>query len=358
ADLAAAAGEAQDAARLAADDLARQTMRLETAGTGVAEQIRSVEESLSQSRAALVAAAYALRTDQEDFSAQVETQRAQLTEALSHTRLAAGDLGETSAKGAEAMRDLVQGAAVQFRELAEMSEAERHLSETRTREAIERLADTAAQIRDELVEDAGRAVADLSAAAEEARRSADASVESARARVDRLGEAAFEAGKRADDAFDSRMNTARRLIDESSALVEEAGERAGARLDSNLNALRGALIDVESALGEIDQRVARLPREAQAHVADIKEAVEQGLEALASAARRAAEETESVDAAFQDRVKRNYEMLSETVRMMGMVSGDNTPAPRMPAPSEAPARRERRPEPEAPAAPPAGLRPR
>ena len=87
-DLAAAAGEAQDAARLAADDLARQTLRLENAGSGVAEQIQSVEEGLGQQRAALVTAAYALRTDQEDFSAQVESQRAQLTEQLSAARSA------------------------------------------------------------------------------------------------------------------------------------------------------------------------------------------------------------------------------------------------------------------------------
>jgi 3-oxoacyl-[acyl-carrier protein] reductase len=43
--------ERLDAARAAADDLARQTLRLETAGTGVAEQIQSVEEGLSQQRA-------------------------------------------------------------------------------------------------------------------------------------------------------------------------------------------------------------------------------------------------------------------------------------------------------------------
>ncbi|HZW15659.1 MAG TPA: tipN, partial [Brevundimonas sp.] len=92
ADLAAAAGEAQDAARIAADDLARQTLRLENAGSGVAEQIQSVEEGLGQQRAALVTAAYALRTDQEDFSAQVESQRAQLTEQLSATRAVTDEL--------------------------------------------------------------------------------------------------------------------------------------------------------------------------------------------------------------------------------------------------------------------------
>jgi hypothetical protein len=96
ADLAAAAGEAQDAARVASDDLARQTLRLENAGAGVAEQIQSVEEGLGQQRAALVTAAYALRTDQEDFSAQVESQRAQFSEQLDAARTAHGDLGETS----------------------------------------------------------------------------------------------------------------------------------------------------------------------------------------------------------------------------------------------------------------------
>ena len=69
ADMASAAGEAQDAARSAADDLARQTIRLETAGSGVADQIRAVEEGLSEQRAALVQSAFGLRRDQEDFSA-------------------------------------------------------------------------------------------------------------------------------------------------------------------------------------------------------------------------------------------------------------------------------------------------
>ena len=117
ADLAAAAGEAQDAARVAADDLARQTLRLENAGSGVAEQIQSVEEGLGQQRAALVTAAYALRTDQEDFSAQVESQRAQLSEQLSAARTAAGELGETSARTTESVKDLVEAATDQFKAL-------------------------------------------------------------------------------------------------------------------------------------------------------------------------------------------------------------------------------------------------
>ena len=52
-------------------------------------------------------------------------------------------------------------------------------------------------------------------------------------------------------------------------------------------------------------------------------------------------DTEALDASFQERVRRNYDMLTEAVRLMGVVSGDNTPPP---------ARRREAPTPEAPPA--------
>jgi len=43
-----------------------------------------------------------------------------------------------------------------------------------------------------------------------------------------------------------------------------------------------------------------------------------------------------IDSAFQDRVKRNYEMLSEAVRLMGVLGAMRPPAPpRPPAPAVA-----------------------
>ena len=353
ADLAAAAGEAQDAARLAADDLARQTIRLETAGSGVAEQIRSVEDGLSQQRAALVTTAFSLRSEQEDFSAQVETQRAQLVEALTHTRLAAGDLGDASAKGAEILRDLVHAAADQFQALSDLAGQSREEFAVQAREAADRFRALSIEVREELVEETNRGLNALTEAAEdtrrrasaaadearraaaeateEARRSAAQAAEDAKLRVDRLAEAAFEAKKRADETFDAATEQARRLIEQSSALVDDAGERSAARLESNLAQIKGALGEVDLALSEIDGRAARLPDEARARVEEIRNAVEQGLEALGAAARKAAEETQAVDAAFQDRVKRNYDMLSEAVKLMNMVSGAapaSTPAAR------------------------------
>jgi hypothetical protein len=344
ADLAAAAGEAQDAARLASDDLARQTLRLETAGAGVAEQVRSVEEGLSQQRAALVQETYQLRADQEAFSAQVESQRAQMVEILSTARTASSELGEVSSRSAEALNELVQAAAHHFRELAGASEGERAGFEARLREWIEQFSAQAAGARDEMAQATAQAQAALAAAALDARRAADETAEAAKARIDAMGEAAFEAGKRADEAFEARMAASRKLIEEASSVVEAAGQRTAAKIEADVKAMSDAIAQVEGALSQIDGRAARLPDEAKARIDEISKAVETGLNALAEAARKAAHETEVADAAFQDRIKRNYEMLTEAVRLMGVVSGEAPPARRAEAPPEA--RHEPAPEPE------------
>jgi len=81
------------------------------------------------------------------------------------------------------------------------------------------------------------------------------------------------------------------------------------------------LAQLERLLGDIDARVAGLPGAAQAQVDAVRQSVERNIGELTASARRAAEETQAIDAAFQDRVRRNYEMLSEAVRLMGVVAG-------------------------------------
>jgi len=328
ADMASAAGEAQDAARAAADDLSRQTMRLETAGSGVADQIRSVEEGLSEQRAALVQAAFGLRRDQEDFAAQVETQRAQLTESLTHARLASTEMGENSTQGAEALQGLLEAATDQIKALSDMSQTQARAFDARTREALDQFEDLAAQARENAVQESERTLTDLQAALEAARASTDAAVAEARDRLDSLGEVAFEAGQAADQAAEARLAAARRVVEETATLGEDAAQRVAARLEENLIDVRAALAHVEDAVRQIDERAARLPAEAKARVDEVKVAVESSLDTLAEASRRAAAETEAVDAAFQERVKRNYDMLSEAVQLMGVVSGEGPAAPR------------------------------
>jgi hypothetical protein len=322
ADMASAAGEAQDAARVAADDLARQTMRLETAGSGVADQIRSVEEGLSEQRAALVQAAFGLRRDQEDFAAQVETQRAQLSEALALARVAGSEMSENSAVGAQALQELLEAAADQVKALSDMSQTEARAFDARTREALDRFEDLTAQARESAVQESERTLADLQGALERSRGASDEAVAQARQRIDRLGELAFEAGRTADQAAETRLEAARRVVEETAAMGEEAAQRIAERLETNLMEARAALAHVEDSLGRIDERAARLPDEAKARIDEIARAVEASLETLTEASRRAAAETEAVDNAFQDRVKRNYDMLTEAVRLMGVVSGE------------------------------------
>jgi hypothetical protein len=335
ADLAAAAVEAQDAARLAADDLARQTLRLENAGTGVAEQIQSVEEGLGQQRAALVTAAYALRTDQEDFSAQVESQRAQLTEQLSAARAAAADLGDTSNRVTEGMRDLVEATTDQFRALVDLSQREADGFDAATKMSLDKFESLAAEARDTLIEETRRALAMLMATAEDSRQTAAEAAGQAQIRADRLGEALFEAAQRADEAADARVEGARRIVTETVDLVEEAGEKAIEKLESTLARMTQALAEVDAAIGDLDDRAARLPEEARARADAVRATVEDGLAALAAASRKAAEDTEALDAGFQERVRRNYDMLTEAVRLMGVVSGDPAPTRRREIASDA-----------------------
>ena len=328
ADLAAAATEAQDAARLASEDLARQTLRLENAGSGVAEQILSVEEGLGQQRAALVTAAYALRTDQEDFSAQVESQRAQLNEQLSAARMASGDLGHASHQSAETLRQLVEAATDQFHALVEMSQREADGFDAATKMALDRFEALAADARDGLMEETRRSLAALYATADTSRAAAIEAAGQAQIRVDRLGEALFEAAQKADMAADTRLEDARRLIGETANLVDEAGERAAEKLEATLRRVSEALAQVDNAVSELDARSARLPEEAQARADAVRISVEEGLQALSAASRKAAEDTEALDAGFQERVRRNYDMLTEAVRLMGVVSGEQQASPR------------------------------
>ncbi|MDP1913703.1 tipN [Brevundimonas sp.] len=325
ADLAAAASEAQDAARVAADDLARQTLRLENAGSGVAEQIQSVEEGLGQQRAALVTAAYALRTDQEDFSAQVESQRAQLSEQLSATRTAAGELGDTSTRTTETIKDLVEAATDQFRALVEMSQREADGFDAATKLALDRFEALAAEARDALVEETRSALSALQATAEESRAAATHAAEQAQVRADRLGETLFDAAQKADEAADARIDAARKIVTETGGLVDEAGDRALERLEATVERMTAALAQIDDTIGDLDERASRLPEEAQKRVEAVRASVEEGLAALAAASQKAAADTEALDAGFQERVRRNYDMLTEAVRLMGVVSGD-TPA--------------------------------
>lgn len=352
ADLAAAAGEASDAARTAGEDLTRHIARLETAGVGVSDQISVVERSLTEQRAGLVTVAHALRADHESFAAQSETHTAQLSEFISQARLSSAEMGDRAVKGGEALRGLITEAADQFRELAEAARAERDEFSQSTLHAMEAVSGAAAAERERLEAQTKASIAALAAAAEQTREAAARHAETARDQVDQLSEAAFSAGQKANQVFETRLSEARSLIERSAEMVEQAGAATARKLDEGAAAARGALEELAGMLAEIEARSARLPAAARGQAEQVRQAVADSMDDLMDQARRTAEETQAIDAAFQDRVRRNYDMLSDAVRLMGAVAGAATSPP----PPTASASRDRH-EPPARVRPPRTSRP-
>jgi hypothetical protein len=336
ADLAVAAGDARHAAETAGDQLTRQIDKLETTGVALGGRVQDIALGLGREREVLSGLADNLRADQEDLAVRLETQRAQLTEAAAAARESATVLSSASTEGAEALRDLIAAAAEEVRNLAETAHREQAALDAQARAAIGLFSGAVAEERAEIEAQTKAAIDELAAAAEEARTAAavhvQATAEAAResldqiaenvaAKIDTLSEAAFAAGRRADQVFDDRISAARQMIEQSAVLVEETGERSAQRIEAGLAGARSALSEMETLLTEIDSRMERLPEEARTQAAAVRQAVEQGVGDLTAAARRAAEETQAIDAAFQERVRRNYEILSDAVRLMAKVAG-------------------------------------
>jgi len=231
------------------------------------------------------------------------------------------------------VRDLVEAATDQFRALVEMSQREADGFDAATKVALDRFEALAAEARDALMEETRRALAALQATAEESRAAAAEAAEQAQIRADRLGEALFDAARKADEAADARVDSARRIVDETGGLIDVAGERALERLELVVERMDAALARIDESIGELDQRSAQLPDEARERVEAVRRSVEEGLAALSAASQKAAADTEALDAGFQERVRRNYDMLTEAVRLMGVVSGDATPVRRRPEPT-------------------------
>ncbi len=357
ADLAAAAGEASDAARTAGEDLTRHISRLETAGVGVTDQIRGVEQGLTEQRAGLVTVAHALRADQEAFGAQSETHAAQLSEFITQARLSTAEMGDRAVKGGEALRELIAEAAEQFRELAESAKAERDEFGQSTLHSMEAVSQAAAEERRKLEEQTRASIQGLGQAAEETRKAAEAHAVTAREQVDQLSEAAFSAGQKANQVFEQRLAEARDLIERSAQMVEQAGAATARKLEEGAMAARATLDELAGMMADIEARATRLPAAARGQAEEVRQAMADSIDDLMEQARRTSDETQAIDAAFQERVRRNYEMLSEAVRMMGTVAGGaGSVAPPQPAqmreriaappPSRASRRREPEPEPE------------
>ncbi len=332
-DFTEAAGRLADAARSAADAVGDQAGRLEGAGASLSDHVSGVERTLDTRRNGLMAVAQSLRAEQEGLAVQAEAHLARLAEVGGQARLSAADMRDSAIKGGEALASLIQEAAAQFREFADVARAERDEFGQSTQHALAAVAGTAAQERERLESQTRASIEALSKAAEATRLASNQNAEAARGQVDQLAEAAFSAGQKANQAFEARLEEARSLIARSAQMVEEAGDATARRLEEGASAARRTLDELAGMLMRIEERVASLPERARSQAEQVREAVSESMDGLMDQARRTAVETQAIDAAFQDRVRRNFEMLSEAVKMMGTVAATGAP----PAPATAPA---------------------
>ncbi|PZQ54419.1 MAG: polar localization protein TipN [Phenylobacterium zucineum] len=326
ADLAAAAGEASDAARTAGEDLTRHIARLETAGAGVAEQVKSVEAGLSEQRTALVSLSRTLRTDHEAFAEQADAHATRMGEFIDGVRASASEISDRATTGGETLRRLMNDAALQFRDIAETAKAEREEFGQSTLLALEAVSAAAADQRAQLEGQTRAAIDALARAAEETRQAAASHAAAAREQVDHLSEAAFGAGQKANQVFEARLEEARALIEQSSKMVEDAGAATARKLADGAASARKTLDELAAMMAELEQRAARLPAAAAGQAEQVRAAVADGMDELMVQARRTAAEAEAIDTAFQERVRRNFEMLSEAVRLMGVAAVTPPPA--------------------------------
>ena len=331
ADLAAAAAEAGQTARVAGEDLNRHIARLETAGLGLSDQIAVAEKGLTEQRAGLVSVTHALRVDQEGYAAQAETHAAQLAQFIEQARISSVEMGDKAVLGSEALQDMIGQAARQFGELTQAAVVERQRLEAQGRASLEAMA----------------------AAGEQSRLVAERHMEIVRDQVDSLSEAAFAAGQKANQVFETRLAEAHDLIEKSARMVELAGATTARKLEEGAATARATLDELSNLLAQIETRAARLPATARGQAEAVRLAVTESMDDLMDQARRTAAETQAIDAAFQERVRRNYDMLSDAVRLMGSVAGAAPPAlSAPPVPAERPALRAKRAAPAARAAEP------
>ncbi len=330
-DLAAAAGEAGEAAELAGEALSRQADRLEAVGDVVGDRLQMLNEDLGRGHGRLTELAAQLQADQQALANRLEAQRLSALAAAAEAHDSVVALTGGAEETAVALRALIAEADARLRSVGEAVQGEQAALDARARASLALFRDAVADERASIEAETHAAISTLAASALETRRAAAADLEAAesaaaaqaeaaRSQVEQLGEAAFAAGQRADKAFESRITAARRSIEQSAALVEEAGLQSVGRIDAGVAAAKSALGEVDAMLAAVDQRLAAMPADARAQAETVRAAVEASLAELSASARKVAADTEAVDAALQERVRRNYEMLSEALKTMGKVA--------------------------------------
>ncbi|MCW5725679.1 MAG: hypothetical protein KIS81_12095 [Maricaulaceae bacterium] len=311
------AGRLAEAGETALENSERAARALKVGGDDLrhlAEALRERSEGLDAAylrhRDKLKEAAETLRKEQEKIAAALDFHRAEVEVMAKTAREGADGLNAAAHKGAVAFRETVDAAIARANDVAGAVRREAEAADRIHQESLERLKTTAEE---------AQAVSDA------AMKAIDAQTQRLSLQVEKMGETAFEAVRRADENFQSRLAEADRLTARASAAADEAAEAVRARLETVLEAARTEARRVEQEIAALGDRLAALPDAARVRSEETMNILRRGLEGLNAAAQTAAEEAQEIDAAFQARIRQNYELLSDFMLRMGSVAGGRRP---------------------------------
>ncbi|WP_300532206.1 hypothetical protein [Maricaulis sp.] len=248
----------------------------------------------------------ALRKEQEKIAAALDFHRAELDVMVTAARDGAEALSAATTDGASAFKDAVDDALTRSRELAGHVRRETDHAAREHESALARLVAAAQE---------AKTMSDVAIAAveEQAERVAD--------KVQQTNEAAFEAAQRSDQAFEQRIAEAEKLTSKAAQAADDAAESVRRRLEAVLASARAETQTVERQIDSMTERLGEMPELARTRAQEAADALRRGLEGLNAAALAAAEEAQEIDAAFQARIRQNYELLSDFMLRMGSVAG-------------------------------------
>jgi hypothetical protein len=290
----------------AAAILGERTGHLRELSVVLKERSENLDAAYVKHRQRLADASEALRQEQEKIAAALDFHRAELDVMAKTAGDGATALNQAASAGAAAFRDAVDRALAQADELAGRVRTE---------------TDNAASEHE-------AALARLVAAAQEAKAVSDAAIEAIEAqaeivsaKVEKTNEAAYEAARRSDEAFEQRLAEAEKLTRRASQAADDAADNVKRRLEAVLASAKAETATVERHIESMTERLSEMPGLARDRAQEAADALRRGLDGLNAAAMAAAEEAQEIDAAFQSRIRQNYELLSDFMLRMGTVAG-------------------------------------
>ncbi len=330
ADLTAAAEDANRGTQAAGQGLEVQIERLETASRTVHDRMSDADAGMDRQRVMLSATIDSLKAEQEQFEQTFAERHDQLANLVSQSIEAAQAVTQSVADANQQFDDLAGSTIDRAEAMSDAARQHRAAIASAAVDSLSALTDASLRHRDVLLAETQYMIDAMVQAAEEARLAAEEQMAHVKGQIDQLGEASFTAGQQAEAMFEARLSEARTLIEQSARLAEEAGARSSEQLTEGLISTRAVVSEFAELLASLEARMANLPKEAarQAEIvtSGLAQGLIQGIEDLTHAARRAAEDSQTFDVEFKDRVRRNYEALGLAVMQLEAM-GKRTPSP-------------------------------